>query len=66
MYQRVDPKAVVRQLLTALDEQYQPLTSGEEARLLSCVETCPDVPNAVGRLLAQLSRNTLGVILDKI
>ena len=63
---RVAPKAVCHQLLQRLDDNFKPLTKREEARILSALDNCPEIPHAADRLMAQMSRNTLSLILDKM
>lgn len=61
---RVAPHAVCRQILANL-QTHKPLTENEVERILIAVENTR-VADAVERLLADTSRNTLVAVLDKI
>jgi hypothetical protein len=53
-------------MIQNLDDNFKPLSPREEARMLSAIKSCPDVPDGTDRFIAQLSRNTLSMIIDRI
>jgi ketopantoate reductase len=61
---RIQPQAVCRTLLANL-KTYEPLTPQEEDKIIRAVKTS-GVDQAVERLLANLSRNTVEKLLQSM
>jgi hypothetical protein len=61
---RIHPKAVAKQLLHRLEDQ-PILSHQDEIRILYALENC-NVPHAVDRLMAQMSRGVVSKLLESI
>ena len=58
---KINPRAVARTLLNTLDGTKK-LSPSEESRVLFALENC-GVEDAVNRMLTDLSRNTINILL---